>query len=187
MTISLAHASGAQAVPAGEPCGRAGLAIVALRQRHRQSWGGRCPCPGLLTSCPLPGSPSLGHPLPCSLTSAQVRHAPRVTPPRQAGAAHTGGHVDWRAVRQRVRAEHCTVASARPSSVKIVMHPARCNAARCRAVFWSSVLTRAEHSACHHSATDLCNRQALECTGRHITGLTLCATSPGDVPRRLRA
>jgi hypothetical protein len=63
MTISLEDASGAQAVPAGEPCGRAGLAIVALRQRHRQSWGCRCPCPGLLTSSPLPGSlsPVLAH------------------------------------------------------------------------------------------------------------------------------
>src|SRR5262245_10105393 len=41
---------------------------------------------------------------------------------------------------------HGTVASARPASVQIVVHPARCNAARCRAVFWSSVLTRAEPS-----------------------------------------
>jgi hypothetical protein len=38
--------------------GREGLAIVALRQRHRQSWGYLRPCTGLLISCPLPGSPS---------------------------------------------------------------------------------------------------------------------------------
>jgi len=63
MTISLEHASGAQAVPAGEPCGRAGLAIVALRQRPRQSCGCCCPCPGLLTSSPRPWSlsPGLAH------------------------------------------------------------------------------------------------------------------------------
>ena len=36
-----------------------------------------------------------------------------------------------------------TVAPERPSSVKIVVHPACCKAARCSAVFWSSVDTRA--------------------------------------------
>jgi len=31
---------------------------VALRQRHRQSWGWRCPCPRRLTSGIRHGSPS---------------------------------------------------------------------------------------------------------------------------------
>jgi hypothetical protein len=84
MTISVEHASGAQAVPAGEPLGREGLAIVALRQRHRQSCGGLCPCTGLLARGTRHVSP------PCSLTSAQVRHA------RTAGdSAKTG----WRGTR----------------------------------------------------------------------------------------
>ena len=84
MTISLAHASGAQAVPAGEPLGREGLAILALRQRHRQSCGGLCLCTGLLARGTRHVSP------PCSRTSALVRHA------RTAGDAATTG---WRATR----------------------------------------------------------------------------------------
>ena len=86
MTISSAHASGVQAVPAGEPLGREGLAIVALRQLHRQSCGGLCPCIGLLARYTRHVSPS------CSVPSALVRHA------RTAGdSAKTGwrGTLGW--------------------------------------------------------------------------------------------
>jgi len=68
MTISSAHAGGAQAVPAGEPLGAEALAIVALRQRHRQSCG--CSC---LYTGGWHATHSMCPPLQCSLIAAQVR------------------------------------------------------------------------------------------------------------------
>ena len=86
-----------------------------------------------------------------------------------------------RALRQRVRAGRLTVAPERPSSVKIVVHPARCKAARCRAVFWSSVAPVHSRISWHHYATDLCDTQALDFPHWKICRITYPLCDKRDV------
>src|SRR5215470_18972811 len=73
MTISSEHASGAQAVPAGEPLRAEALAIVALRQRHRQPCGCSCLYTGLLARCTRHVSPSAVLPHRCAGASSLLR------------------------------------------------------------------------------------------------------------------
>jgi len=110
----------------------------------------------------------MGPPRPCSLPSAQVRHA------RTAGdAAQAGWARHRRACKASVRAERCA-ASIRPygtlkgGRLRVGAHTprARVHAARMRetSATRTPLISRVENS---------------------LTGLTLCATSQGEVPRCL--